>query len=183
MKAGSAARRMEKVTMSMSDAARHTAAVVRMMVRLIISAVCAESYNLFHIKRLRFARSADIIEKEFKPESKGSPDGKGEIHDSLQVKERHLLFALARKGGLFMSETRLAVVSIIVEDTDCSDRLNALLHEFGEYIVGRMGIPYRAKGVSVLAVVIDAPQEKINALTGRMGMLGGVTAKTLFSKY
>lgn len=82
-----------------------------------------------------------------------------------------------------MSETRLAVVSIIVEDIDCSDRLNALLHEFGEYIVGRMGIPYRAKGVSVLAVVIDAPQEKINALTGRMGMLGGVTAKTLFSKY
>lgn len=82
-----------------------------------------------------------------------------------------------------MSETRLAVVSIIVEDTDCSDRLNALLHEFGEYIVGRMGIPYRAKGVSVLAVVIDAPQEKINALTGRLGMLGGVTAKTLFSKY
>lgn len=82
-----------------------------------------------------------------------------------------------------MSETRLAVVSIIVEDTDCSDRLNALLHEFGEYIVGRMGIPYRAKGVSVLAVVIDAPQEKINALTGRMGMIGGVTAKTLFSKY
>ena len=82
-----------------------------------------------------------------------------------------------------MSETRLAVVSIIVEDTDCSDRLNALLHEFGEYIVGRMGIPYRAKGVSVLAVVMDAPQEKINALTGRMGMLGGVTAKTLFSKY
>ncbi len=82
-----------------------------------------------------------------------------------------------------MSETRLAVVSIIVEDIDCSDRLNALLHEFGEYIVGRMGIPYRAKGVSVLAVVIDAPQEKINALTGRMGMIGGVTAKTLFSKY
>ena len=82
-----------------------------------------------------------------------------------------------------MSETRLAVVSIIVEDIDCSDRLNALLHEFGEYIVGRMGIPYRAKGVAVLAVVIDAPQEKINALTGRMGMIGGVTAKTLFSKY
>lgn len=82
-----------------------------------------------------------------------------------------------------MSETRLAVVSIIVEDIDCSDRLNALLHEFGEYIVGRMGIPYRAKGVSVLAVVIDAPQEKINTLTGRMGMIGGVTAKTLFSKY
>ncbi len=82
-----------------------------------------------------------------------------------------------------MSETRLAVVSIIVENTDCSDKLNALLHEFGEYVVGRMGIPYRAKKVSVLSVVVDAPQETVNALTGKLGMLEGVTAKTLFSKY
>lgn len=82
-----------------------------------------------------------------------------------------------------MSETRLAVVSIIVENTDCSDKLNALLHEFGEYVVGRMGIPYRAKKVSVLSVVVDAPQETVNAFTGKLGMLEGVTAKTLFSKY
>ena len=82
-----------------------------------------------------------------------------------------------------MSETRLAVVSIIVEDTDCSDRLNALLHEFGEYIVGRMGIPYKLKGVFVHVIVIDAPQEIINALTGKLGMIEGVSAKTLFSKY
>ncbi len=82
-----------------------------------------------------------------------------------------------------MSETRLAVVSVIVENTDCSDKLNALLHEFGEYVVGRMGIPYRAKKVSVLSVVVDAPQETVNALTGKLGMLEGVTAKTLFSKY
>ena len=82
-----------------------------------------------------------------------------------------------------MSETRLAVVSIIVENTDCSDKLNALLHEFGEYVVGRMGIPYRAKKVSVLSVVVDAPQETVNALTGKLGMFEGVTAKTLFSKY
>lgn len=82
-----------------------------------------------------------------------------------------------------MSETRLAVVSIIVEDTDCSDRLNALLHEFGEYIVGRMGIPYKLKGVFVHIIVIDAPQEIINALTGKLGMIEGVSAKTLFSKY
>ena len=82
-----------------------------------------------------------------------------------------------------MPETRLAVVSIIVENTDCSDKLNALLHEFGEYVVGRMGIPYRAKKVSVLSVVVDAPQETVNALTGKLGMLEGVTAKTLFSKY
>ena len=82
-----------------------------------------------------------------------------------------------------MSETRLAVVSVIVENTDCSDKLNALLHEFGEYVVGRMGIPYRAKKVSVLSVVVDAPQETVNALMGKLGMLEGVTAKTLFSKY
>ena len=82
-----------------------------------------------------------------------------------------------------MSDSRLAVVSIIVENTDCSEKLNALLHDFGAYIVGRMGIPYRPKKVSVLSVVIDAPQEVINALTGKLGMLEGVTAKTLFSKY
>lgn len=82
-----------------------------------------------------------------------------------------------------MTENRVAVVSIIVENTECSDRLNALLHEFGEYIIGRMGIPYRAKKISVLSVAMDAPQEIVNALTGKLGMLSGVTAKTLFSKY
>ncbi len=82
-----------------------------------------------------------------------------------------------------MSENRVAVVSIIVENTERSEQLNALLHEFGGYIIGRMGIPYRPKGIAVLSVVMDAPQEAVNALTGKLGMLGGVSAKTLFSKY
>lgn len=82
-----------------------------------------------------------------------------------------------------MSENRVAIVSIIVEDTDCSEKLNAILHSFGEYIIGRMGIPYKVKKISVVSVVMDAPSEVINSLTGKLGMLEGVTAKTLFSKY
>lgn len=82
-----------------------------------------------------------------------------------------------------MSENRVAAISIVVENTQCADKLNALLHDYGEYIIGRMGIPYRQKGISVLSVVMDAPAEAINALTGKLGMLEGVSAKTLFSKY
>lgn len=81
-----------------------------------------------------------------------------------------------------MSENRLAVVSIIVEDRAQSPKINSVLSEFGDFIVGRMGIPYREKSVSVLCVVIDAPNEVINSLTGKIGMLHGVTAKTLTSK-
>ena len=82
-----------------------------------------------------------------------------------------------------MSENRVAAVSIIVENTECSEKLNAVLHDFGEYIIGRMGIPYRQKKISVMSVVLDAPQEVVNALTGKLGMICGVTAKTLMSKY
>lgn len=81
-----------------------------------------------------------------------------------------------------MSENRLAVISIIVEDRAQSAGVNALLSQFGSYIIGRLGIPYRERGVSVLCVVIDAPSEQINKLTGKIGMLDGVTAKTLMSK-
>lgn len=81
-----------------------------------------------------------------------------------------------------MSEKRLAVISIIVEDRSQSGRINELLSEFGEFIVGRMGIPYREKAVSVLCVVIDAPMEAINTLTGKIGILKGVSAKTLTTK-
>ncbi len=82
----------------------------------------------------------------------------------------------------FMSENRLAVISIIVENRERSPQINALLSDFGNYIVGRMGIPYKEKNVAVLCVVIDAPAEIINTLTGRIGMLSGVAAKTVMSK-
>ncbi len=81
-----------------------------------------------------------------------------------------------------MSENRLAVLSLIVSDRAESAALNAALSDFAPYIVGRMGVPYRERGVSVICVIVDAPAESINALTGRIGMLRGVTAKTLMSK-
>ena len=81
-----------------------------------------------------------------------------------------------------MSEKRLAIISIIVENREKSTEINSLLSEYGDFIVGRMGIPYREKAVSVLSVVVDAPAEIINTITGKIGMLKGVTAKTLMSK-
>ncbi len=81
-----------------------------------------------------------------------------------------------------MSEKRLAILSIIVENRSSSTQINSLLSTYGDYIVGRMGIPYREKNVSVMCVVIDAPMEILNTLTGKIGMLSGVTAKTLTSK-
>ena len=81
------------------------------------------------------------------------------------------------------SEKRIAVLSIIVENRASAEEVNALLSAFGEYIVGRMGIPYREKGVSVICVVLDAAAETINALTGKLGRVRGVSAKTLFSKF
>ena len=82
----------------------------------------------------------------------------------------------------FMSEKRLAVISIIVENREMSSKINSLLSLYGDCIIGRMGVPYREKGVSVLCVVIDAPLETLNTLTDKIGMIEGVTAKTLMSK-
>lgn len=81
-----------------------------------------------------------------------------------------------------MQESRLAVISIIVENREVSPQINALLSEFGEYVIGRMGIPYKVKGVSVISIALDAPMEIINKLTGKIGMLSSVTAKTLMHK-
>ncbi len=81
-----------------------------------------------------------------------------------------------------MSEYRLAVISIIVENREVSGQINAVLSEYGEYAVGRMGIPYRQKGVSVICVAVDAPMEIINSITGKIGMISGVSAKTVVSK-
>ena len=78
-------------------------------------------------------------------------------------------------------ETRIALIGIIVESTDNTMELNQLLHEYGQYIIGRMGIPYREKKVNVISVAIDAPQDIINALSGKIGRLKGITAKTVYS--
>ena len=78
-------------------------------------------------------------------------------------------------------ETRVAVISIIVENSDSVHILNDILHEYGEYIIGRMGIPYRARNINIISIAIDAPQDTISALSGKIGRLDGVSAKTAYS--
>ena len=80
-------------------------------------------------------------------------------------------------------ETRLAIMSIIVENSDAVEQLNALLHSHGEYIIGRMGIPYRKRNISLISIALDAPQDTISALAGKIGALPGVSAKTAMTKY
>ena len=77
--------------------------------------------------------------------------------------------------------TRVAVISIIVENPDSIEKLNRLLFENRDYIIGRMGIPYREKNVNLISIAIDAPEDVINALTGKLGRLDGVGAKTNYS--
>lgn len=79
-------------------------------------------------------------------------------------------------------ETRVALIGIVVENFDSVEKLNGLLHDYGQYIIGRMGIPYEKKGVSIISVAVDAPQDAISALTGKLGMIDGITAKTIYSK-
>ena len=79
-------------------------------------------------------------------------------------------------------ETRVAVMGIIVENRDSTGQLNALLHEYGEYIIGRMGIPYKEKNVNIVSIAIDAPQDTISALSGKIGRLPGVSAKAACTK-
>ena len=78
-------------------------------------------------------------------------------------------------------ETRVAVMGIIVQDLQSAERLNGILHEYGEVIIGRMGIPYRQKDISILSVAVDAPQDTISALAGKIGRLPGVSVKTAYA--
>ena len=79
-------------------------------------------------------------------------------------------------------ETRIALIGIIVEVVESVERLNGLLHEYGQYIIGRMGIPYREKGINIISVVVNAEQDIISTLAGKLGMIKGVNVKTVYSK-
>ena len=79
-------------------------------------------------------------------------------------------------------ETRVAVISIIVTESDKVEMLNDLLHQYAGYIIGRMGIPYKEKGISIISIAIDAPMDKINSLTGALGRLDGINAKVTYAK-
>lgn len=78
-------------------------------------------------------------------------------------------------------ENRVAVIGVIIEDVNSVERLNLLLHEYGAYIIGRMGIPYRERSINIISLAVDAPQDVISALSGKIGRLPGVQAKTAYS--
>ena len=79
-------------------------------------------------------------------------------------------------------QTRVAVMSIILEDSACAEAVNAVLHQYGQYIIGRMGIPYRERGINIVSIAIDAPQDAISALSGKIGNLPGISVKTAYSQ-
>ena len=80
------------------------------------------------------------------------------------------------------SDTRLAIIAIIVEEIEQTERLNKVLHNYSQYIIGRMGIPYQKKNVNVISVVVDAPNDIIGAISGKLGMIENITVKTVYSK-
>ena len=78
-------------------------------------------------------------------------------------------------------KTRVAVMSIIVENSEMVEKINALLHTHGEFVIGRMGIPYRKRGISIISIALDAPQDIISSLSGKIGNLPGISVKTAYS--
>ena len=79
-------------------------------------------------------------------------------------------------------ETRIALIGIIVEDINVVEKLNGLLHDYNEYVIGRMGLPYREKNISIISVVVNAEADIISTLAGKLGMIKGVNVKTIYSK-
>lgn len=79
-------------------------------------------------------------------------------------------------------ERRIAMLSIIIEDTESVARMNSILHEYADCIIGRMGIPYRDENLYLISVAVDAPMDAINTLTGKLGRLPGVSAKAVYAK-
>ncbi len=79
-------------------------------------------------------------------------------------------------------DTRVAMLAIVVEQREYAEQLNQILHEYGQYIIGRMGIPYEKKGISLISVAVDAPQDIISTISGKIGNLPGVTAKAVYAK-
>lgn len=78
-------------------------------------------------------------------------------------------------------ETRVAVISIIIEESESVEKMNEILHQYSDYVIGRMGIPYRKKGINIVSIAIDAPQDAISTLSGKIGKLSGVSSKVAYS--
>ena len=89
---------------------------------------------------------------------------------------------MKEESGSANVKNKLAVLAIIISDFSAAEKVNAVLHEFGEYAVARLGVPYKARGVNVISEILDAPQDKISSLSGKLGMIAGVTSKVLTTK-
>lgn len=79
-------------------------------------------------------------------------------------------------------ETRIALIGLVVEELDSVSKLNEILHTYGEYIIGRMGVPHKERGISIISVAVDAPSDVISAMSGKLGAIPGVSSKTIYSK-
>ena len=90
------------------------------------------------------------------------------------------MFAYRAKGG--QMETRVAIIGIIVENPESVSQINDILHDVRDYVVGRMGIPYRERNISIISIVVDAPENLISSVSGKLGMLDGVSAKITYSR-
>ena len=122
-----------------------------------------------------------------------NPDRKNSLTERLQTYNNLYYItvpfcALLRKGTFFSEDimadnknTRVAVMGIIVENTDSTESLNAVLHEYGNFIIGRMGVPYREKKISIVSIALDAPQDIISTLSGKIGKIPGISVKTAYS--
>lgn len=77
-------------------------------------------------------------------------------------------------------DNRVALIGIMVENLDSIETMNRILHEYGQYIIGRMGLPYRERGLSIISIVLDAPMNQISSLSGKLGMLDGISTKTIY---
>jgi putative iron-only hydrogenase system regulator len=98
---------------------------------------------------------------------------------AFSFRERCFLFLI---GGELCMDDRLGVVGIVVEDTESAELINSILHEYSKIVVGRMGIPYREKGVSVISLIVDGSNDDISAMTGRLGRVKGVSVKSALTK-
>ncbi len=81
-----------------------------------------------------------------------------------------------------IKDSNVAIIGIIVSDNSASDELNAILHKFSDFVIGRLGVPYRERGINVISLIVDAPGDEINSLSGRLGKLDGVSAKVMYAK-
>ncbi len=120
-----------------------------------------------------------VLNNRVRPDGQGGVNGNGMIRTACRA---DFLCSEKRQERRIVMENRIALLGIIVENKEVTDRLNDILHEYADYVVGRMGIPYRERGISIISVVLDAPESAVSALSGKLGMLEGVSVKAVYSK-